>query len=78
MLPTFRDNMRWSHERLIPVAAGHHKRPAKNARGDDYATFETALKQVLSVSHSEVQSRVQADKRKRRTRRASVSRAAND
>jgi hypothetical protein len=42
----------------------HRKRSAKNACGDDYATFEVALKQVLSVTHSELQSRLKADKRK--------------
>ena len=69
-------NMGSQHEALNYMA-NHHKRPAKNARGDDYATFETALKQVLSVPHSEMQSRIQADKRKR-SKRVSASRAAND
>jgi hypothetical protein len=48
--------------------------PAKNAKGE-YATFEDALKRVLSVPHSEIQAKLQDEKRKRRSRRASASRA---
>jgi hypothetical protein len=55
------------------VAAHHPKRPAKNANGE-YATFEAALSQVLSVPRSEIQSRIQAEKRK--PKRASASRAS--
>jgi len=40
--------------------------PAKNEQGE-YATFETALKKVLTVSHSEMQKRL---------KRASASRAS--
>jgi hypothetical protein len=36
---------------------------------DEYATFEQALKKVLRVSHSELQSRIEADKQARKQRR---------
>jgi len=40
------------------------KPSAKNATGE-YATFHNALKKVLSVSHSEIKSKLDAEKRKR-------------
>jgi hypothetical protein len=36
----------------------------KNATGE-YATFETALKKVLSVPHADIKSKLDAEKRKR-------------
>jgi hypothetical protein len=56
--------------------ARHPKPSAKNATGE-YAAFETALKQVLSVPYSEMKSKIAAEKRKR-PKRSSVSRVAND
>jgi len=46
--------------------------PAKNEQGE-YATFETALKKVLSVPHSALKAQLHAEKRVRRqrTKRAS-------
>jgi hypothetical protein len=58
--------------------ATHPKRSAKNETGE-YATFETALKKVLSVPHSALKAHLDAEKRARtrRGKRASarVSRA---
>jgi hypothetical protein len=58
--------------------AHHPKLSAKNETGE-YANFERALKKVLSVSHSEIKSRLDAAKRERQQRRkrasARVSRA---
>lgn len=56
--------------------ARHRKRSAKNACSDEYATFEGALKQVLSVSHSKMQSLL--DKKRKAVKRPSSSRASND
>ena len=34
-------------------------------RRDEYGTFEAALKKILSVPHSEIKSKLAAEKRKR-------------
>jgi hypothetical protein len=52
------------------------KPSAKNEQGE-YANFESALRKVLSVSHSEMQERLK-DQGKRKTKRASASRASDD
>ena len=54
--------------------ASHSKRSAKNESGE-YAAFEGALKKILSVPHSEIKSKLDAEKRKR-IKRASASRVA--
>lgn len=46
------------------IAADHQKPSAKNASGE-YATFEKALKTVLSVSHSRIKHKIDAEKRRR-------------
>jgi len=53
--------------------ANHPKPSAKNESGE-YATFETALKKVLSVPHSALKAQLDREKRmrKQRTKRASV------
>jgi hypothetical protein len=48
--------------------------PAKNVSGE-YATFENALRTVLSVPHSRIKSKIDAEKRKRI--KTSASRATN-
>jgi hypothetical protein len=48
---------------------------AKNESGE-YATFEDALKKVLSVPHSKLKSKLNAEKRKK-ARKSSASRASN-
>ena len=52
--------------------SSHQKRSGKTE--SEYATFVGALKQVLSVSHSDIKTKIAAEKRKR-TRKASASRA---
>jgi len=54
--------------------ASHPKPSAKNESGE-YATFENALKKVLSVSHSKIKSKLDAEKRKR-LKTSSASREA--
>jgi hypothetical protein len=57
-----------------PLSVARHPKPsAKNVQGE-YATFENALKKVLSVSHSELQSRLP---KRKRVKRSSASRAVN-
>ena len=53
--------------------ANHPKPSAKNETGE-YATFETALKKVLSVPHSALKAHLDAERRVRRqrTKRASA------
>jgi hypothetical protein len=53
--------------------ARNPKPSGKNAT--EYATFETALKKVLSVPHSEIKSKLDAEKRKKI--KSSASRVAN-
>ena len=53
--------------------AKHSKLPVKN-ESSEYATFENALKSVLSVSHSQIKSKLDAEKRKK-VKRSSASRA---
>jgi hypothetical protein len=57
------------------VPANHPKRSAKNESGE-YAAFENALKTVLSVPHSKIKSKLDAEKRKR-VKKSSASRAVN-
>jgi hypothetical protein len=49
-----------------------HRPSAKNA--GEYATFEDALKKILSVPHSEIKSKLDAEKRKK-IKKSSASRA---
>jgi len=54
------------------------KPSAKNEQGE-YANFASALRKVLSVSHSEMQNRLESErKRKARTRRSSASSRASN
>jgi len=46
------------------AATGRQKPSAKNASGE-YAAFENALKTVLSVSHSRIKHKIDAEKRRR-------------
>jgi hypothetical protein len=43
---------------------------------DEYAAFENALKKVLTVSHSQMKAKLDAEKRKK-SRKSSASRATN-
>jgi len=52
--------------------ANHPKPSAKNESGE-YATFETALKKVLSVPHSALKAQLDAEKRVRKQRRKRAS-----
>jgi hypothetical protein len=52
------------------MSARHPRPSAKNESGE-YAAFEGALKQILSVSHSELKSKLKAEKRKRSKKAAS-------
>jgi hypothetical protein len=52
--------------------AQHPKPSAKNDPGE-YATFETALKKVLSVPHSALKAHLSAEKRARKQRRKRAS-----
>ena len=69
-----RDTLRLRTE--MANAAKHSKPSAKNETSE-YATFENALKSVLSVSHSQIKSKIDAAKRKR-TKKPSASHGAND
>jgi hypothetical protein len=55
--------------------ASHPESSAKNESGE-YATFEDALKKVLSVPHSKMKSKLAAEKRKK-IKKSSASRASN-
>ena len=51
----------------MPQKATRPAAPAKN-QPDEYATFETALKKVLSVPHSALKAHLDAEKRARKQR----------
>jgi hypothetical protein len=57
--------------------ANHPKPSAKNESGE-YATFETALKKVLSVPHSALKAQLDAEKRVRKQRGKRPSGHASD
>jgi hypothetical protein len=59
----------------VPQKPHRSETSSKNETGE-YATFENALKTILSVQHSEIKSKLDAEKRKR-IKKASASRAAN-
>jgi hypothetical protein len=59
------------------VPANHPKPSAKNESGE-YATFEDALKKVLSVPHSEIKSKLASKKRKRINSSAARASRAKD
>jgi hypothetical protein len=59
------------------AASRRLKRPAKNAAGDEFATFNSALKQVLSVSSSEIKSRMASEKLKRNRGKKPASHAGD-
>jgi hypothetical protein len=56
--------------------ASHPKPSAKIATGE-YAVFEDALKKVLSVPHSDIKSKLDAEKRKR-IKKSSASHVASE
>jgi len=51
----------------LQMANIHPKPSAKNEQGE-YANFATALKKVLSVPHSELKAKLDAEKRVRKQR----------
>jgi hypothetical protein len=51
------------------AASRRRKPPAKNATGDEFATFTSALTQVLSVSHAKIKSRINSEKKKRHVKK---------
>jgi hypothetical protein len=53
----------------------HPKPSAKNETGE-YATFSNALKRVLSVPHSEMKAKLDAEKLTRARKQKAVSRAS--
>jgi len=50
------------------------RKPKNPAKNDQYAVFESALKTILSVPHSQIAS---ALKKKKQSRKVSASRVAN-
>ena len=52
--------------------ANHPEAPAKNPTGE-YATFENALKKVLSVPHTALKAELDREKRVRKQRRKRAS-----
>jgi hypothetical protein len=53
-----------------------HSKPSGKNASSEYATFENALKTVLSVPHSKLQSKIRAQKRKK-AKSSSASHAVN-
>jgi hypothetical protein len=55
----------------VTQKANRSAAPAKNEQSE-YATFETALRKVLSVPHSKIKSKLASEKQKRASARAST------
>jgi hypothetical protein len=51
----------------------HRPEPSAKNERSEYATFENALRKVVSVPHSEVQAKIDARKKHRASSRASTS-----
>jgi hypothetical protein len=69
----------WAKVDHIPFCEGimaHPKPSAKNETGE-YATFETALKKVLSVPRSTMKAKLDAEKRARKRHAKRVSSRAS-
>jgi hypothetical protein len=56
--------------------AAKHSKPSGKNETSEYATFENALKSVLSVSPSKLKSKIRTEKRKR-IKKSSASRVVN-
>lgn len=52
-----------------------HTKPITHGEPNEYETFSTALKKVLSVPHSTMKAKLDAEKRTR-TKKSSVARAS--
>ena len=50
-----------------------HPKPSAKNESSEYATFETALKKVLSVPHSALKAELDREKRVRKQRRKRAS-----
>jgi hypothetical protein len=57
---------------VVPQKPTRPTQTAKNEQGE-YATFETALKKVLSIPHSALKAQLDAEKRVRKQRRKRAS-----
>jgi hypothetical protein len=57
------------------VPTSRHPKPSAKNDAGEYATFENALKKVLSVPHSQIKSKLDAEKRRRT--KSSASREAS-
>lgn len=55
--------------------ANHPKPSAKNAKGD-YAKFENFMKRLVTVPHSEIKAKLDAEKRNKKRRKANPSLAS--
>ena len=65
-----RDTLRLLMEGTAKNGRSHRSEPsAQNERGE-HATFENALRKVVSVSHTEVKAKVDAEKTQRTSSRA--------
>jgi hypothetical protein len=66
------------HPHFYEVLVALHQKPSAKNDSGEYANFEASLRQVLSVSRSEIQSKIKAAKRKKTKKTSSASRAASD
>lgn len=57
---------------VVPQKLNRSDPSAKNEQSDEYEKFASALKTVLSIPHSKIKSKLNAEKRKR-TRKSSAS-----
>jgi len=60
------------HTPSVPQKPTHPAAPVKNEQGE-FATFETALKKVLSVPHSALKDQLDAERRVRKQKQKRAS-----
>lgn len=61
------------HTPIVVTQKSHRPAPSAKNEQDEYATFANALKKVLSVTHSEIKTKLE---KRKRTRKPSASRAS--
>jgi len=72
-----RSSQRKSQPYIAVSQKPHHSEPSAKNESGEYATFENALKTVLSVPHKKLKSKLDAEKRKR-VKKSSASREAGE
>jgi hypothetical protein len=63
-------HLRLAMERPTKTRKSHRSEPSGRNGRSEYATFESALRKVVSVPHSEIQAKLDAEKKRKTSSRA--------